>query len=344
MKLWEKNTCSQSTGSVHKYLRNLALHLVGREKLRANLLHEVDEAIRRHLHSWATRGAVNVHEGSSQMTFEFASKKIIGYDERKYGKKLRENYIAFREGMVSVPLYFPGTAFHACLQGRKNALKVIKDIYQERKASKIPGNDFLDRILEEVEKENAVLKDSVAVDLVFMLLFAAFETISQSITLITKYINDHPDVLAELTREHEEILSRREDKNSEITWEEYKSMTFTHMVINETVRLANIAPMTFRKVVKDIEINGYTIPAGWVIMIALPVVHFDPDKYENPFEFNPWRWQGKELHTGSRTFMAFGGGVRLCTGAEFAKLNLAIYVHYLVHQVQVVSNQRRRTL
>lgn len=36
---------------------------------------------------------------------------------------------------------------------------------------------------------------------------------------------------------------------------------------------------------------GYTIPAGWVIMIALPVVHFDPDKYENPFEFNPWRWQ-----------------------------------------------------
>lgn len=76
---------------------------------------------------------------------------------------------------------------------------MIKDIYQERKASKIPGNDFLDRILEEVEKENAVLKDSVAVDLVFMLLFAAFETISQSITLITKYINDHPDVLAELT-------------------------------------------------------------------------------------------------------------------------------------------------
>lgn len=55
-------------GSVHKYLRNLALHLVGREKLRANLLHEVDEAIRRHLHSWATRGAVNVHEGSSQVS------------------------------------------------------------------------------------------------------------------------------------------------------------------------------------------------------------------------------------------------------------------------------------
>lgn len=30
--------------------------------------------------------------------------------------------------------------------------------------------------------------------------------------------------------EHEGIISRREDENSEVTWEEYKSMTFTHMV------------------------------------------------------------------------------------------------------------------
>lgn len=28
--------------------------------------------------------------------------------------------------------------------------------------------------------------------------------------------------------------------------------------------------------------------------------------------------------------MAFGGGVRLCVGADFAKLQLAIYLHYLV--------------
>lgn len=61
------------------------------------------------------------------------------------------------------------------------------------------GHDFLDRVLEEVEKENAVLNDSNAIDLLLVLLFAAFETVSQSITLITKYLADHPQVLAELT-------------------------------------------------------------------------------------------------------------------------------------------------
>lgn len=33
---------------------------------------------------------------------------------------------------------------------------------------------------------------------------------------------------------------------------------------------------------------------------------------------------------GSKTFMAFGGGVRLCIGAEFARLQMAIFLHHLV--------------
>jgi hypothetical protein len=40
--------------------------------------------------------------------------------------------------------------------------------------------------------------------------------------------------------------------------------------------------------------------------------------------------KGKELHVGSKTFMAFGGGVRLCVGADFAKLVMAIFLHYFV--------------
>lgn len=36
------------------------------------------------------------------------------------------------------------------------------------------------------------------------------------------------------------------------------------------------------------------------------------------------------MHTGTKTFMGFGGGVRLCAGADFAKVHLAVYIHYLV--------------
>ncbi|KAJ0080182.1 hypothetical protein Patl1_23263 [Pistacia atlantica] len=65
-------------------------------------------------------------------------------------------------------------------------------------------------------------------------------------------------------------------------------------------------------------------------MVAPAVVHLNPEKYENPLNFNPWRWEGQDLHSGSKTFMAWGSGTRLCVGAEFAKLQIAIFLHHFV--------------
>jgi hypothetical protein len=41
--------------------------------------------------------------------------------------------------------------------------------------------------------------------------------------------------------------------------------------------------------------TGYTIPAGWGIMVCPPAVHLDPEIYEDPLAFNPWRWQVRLL-------------------------------------------------
>ncbi|KAL9457892.1 hypothetical protein AB3S75_006853 [Citrus x aurantiifolia] len=149
----------------------------------------------------------------------------------------------------------------------------------------------MDHLVAEVKKEDSVLDETIAFNLVFLLFFTAHETTSQAITLLVKHIFDHPDVLAELTKEHEGIIRSRKNGNKpEVTWEEYKSMTFSHMVINESVRLENIVPGVFSRVPKDVQIKGYTIPAGWLVMAASSVVHFTPEKYGYPLAFNPWLW------------------------------------------------------
>ncbi|KAI6702169.1 hypothetical protein NL676_011305 [Syzygium grande] len=125
----------------------------------------------------------------------------------------------------------------------------------------------------------------------FVLLFASFETTSLALTLAMKFLLDNPMVLKRLTEEHEAIIRKREDADSALTWKEYKSMTFTFQVINETVRLANIVPGIFRKALRQIQFKGYTIPAGWAVMVCPPAVHLNPAKYEDPLTFNPWRWE-----------------------------------------------------
>ncbi|XVE64179.1 hypothetical protein DITRI_Ditri07aG0081000 [Diplodiscus trichospermus] len=179
-----------------------------------------------------------------------------------------------------------------------------------------------------------------ALDLLFALPFAAFESASSAVVLALKYLRNNPLALAELTEEHEAILREREAKDSGITWKEYKSMIFTHMVINETIRLGNVVPAIFRKVVKDVEIQGYTIPAGWIILACTPAVHLNPTTYEHPLTFNPWRWKGRELNAGSKFFMGFGSGSRLCAGAEFVKLQMSIFLHHLVTRYRwTVTNE-----
>ena len=36
---------------------------------------------------------------------------------------------------------------------------------------------------------------------------------------------------------------------------------------------------------------GFTIPKGWAIMLLTSSLHFNPNTYKNPLEFNPWRWK-----------------------------------------------------
>ncbi|KAF7828310.1 cytochrome P450 87A3 [Senna tora] len=101
-------------------------------------------------------------------------------------------------------------------------------------------------------------------------------------------------------------------------------------IINETARLANIVPGIFRKALRDINFKGYTIPAGWAVMVCPPAVHLNPAKYEDPLSFNPWRWEGMETNGAHKHFMAFGGGMRFCVGTEFTKVQMAVFLHCLV--------------
>ena len=54
-------------GMLHKYLRNLILQLVGPENLKGKVMYEINEATRRHLHSWARHGTVDIKEVTSEV-------------------------------------------------------------------------------------------------------------------------------------------------------------------------------------------------------------------------------------------------------------------------------------
>ncbi|KAJ4911651.1 Cytochrome P450 superfamily protein [Raphanus sativus] len=327
-----KDSLFFKTGNIHKHIKHISMRLLGSENLKRKIIKDMDRITQEHLSLKANQERFDVKDAVSSLITSHLTPKVISNLKSETESKLMKNFNAFSFDWFRTSYNLSAVrGLYNTLWACREGMQLMKDIYVRRKTSREKYDDFLQTTLEELDKEGSLVNEDVIVSLIFTLCCITQDTTSKAACMAVKFVSENPKVLAELKREHEAILASREDKQSGVTWEEYRhKMTFTNMVINESLRLTNLAPMMFRKVVKDVEIKGYTIPAGWIVMVIPSVVHLDPEIYENPFEFNPWRWEGKELRSGSKTFMVFGAGIRQCAGSEFARLQISIFLHHLV--------------
>ncbi|OMO73160.1 Cytochrome P450 [Corchorus olitorius] len=102
----------------------------------------------------------------------------------------------------------------------------------------------------------------------------------------------------------------------------------TREVIDETLRIRTNIFGLFREATKDIELNGYLIPKGWKVLVWHSAIHMDPEIYSNPKEFLPSRWD--DLRPKAGTFQPFGAGSKTCPGADLAKLEISVFLHYFL--------------
>ncbi|KAK7855498.1 cytochrome p450 708a2 [Quercus suber] len=283
--------------NVHKYLRNVILGHFGPEALKDKMLPQLEDAINKRLHGWSKLPSLEVKSSTSA---DLCHSLLISPNQKK-------------------------------------AISIITSELEERKSNpEIRKGDFLDQILADMKTET-FLTDKFVIYMMFGLLFASFETISSTLTLAIMLTNENPKVIRELTEEHEAILKNREDINSGLTWKEYKSMTFTHNVINESLRLASVAPGILRRTLQDIQVNGYTIPKGWALMVVPAALQLNPGTYEDPLTFNPWRWQNISANVSAKNFIPFGAGMTSCAGAEFSKVLMGVFFHILVTKYRMTT-------
>uniref|UniRef100_A0A804M1P9 Uncharacterized protein n=1 Tax=Zea mays TaxID=4577 RepID=A0A804M1P9_MAIZE len=271
-------------GPLHRHIRALVLRLFGPESLRLVLLRDVPRSARAELRSWLRRPGpgVEVRAATSrtdsllhgylltttthhpaQMIFGVTEKKLISHDVRRGGR---------REPVEVLRRVHHGPAGVPAPRSRHSLLPMHAGTQEG------DGNaEAAARRAQEQERARARATRPRP---------SASPRSSSSLT-------DSPEALQELTEEHENIQKRRADPDSddEVTWEEYKSMKFTSHVIHEALRLANIAPVVFRKTTQDVQMKEYTVPQGSKVMICSAAAHLNPKVYKNPTVFNPWRWK-----------------------------------------------------
>ncbi|CAI9261743.1 unnamed protein product [Lactuca saligna] len=332
-------------GDTHKRLRNVALSLVSTTKSKPDFLTHIEKTTLQILDSWKDKKQIIFCQEARKFTFNVIVKQVLGLTpEEPQTARILEDFLTFMRGLISFPLYIPGTPYANAVKARIRISASVKQIIKERRRnnniiynnndddicgnmninSQKKGSDFLE-ILLGVD----TLSEDEKVSFVLDALLGGYETTSILMAMVVHFVAKSPSALEQLKVEHECIRGKKK-KGESLNWEDYKMMGFTQNVINEALRYGNIVKFVHRKALKDIKFKDYLIPAGWKVLPILSTVHLDPSIHSRPLEFHPWRWETQRQDQTGKKFTPFGGGSRCCPGSELARVEVAFFLHHLV--------------
>src|SRR3954451_5908127 len=189
-------------------------------------------------------------------------------------------------------------------------------IINERRRNASDRGDLLSMLLmaRDEEDNGARLTDMQVRDETMTLFLAGHETTSNALTWTWHLLAQHPDVERRLHEEIDAVLGNRR-----ATAEDAPRLPYTRMVLAESMRCYPPAWGIGRRAIEDVDVGGYTIPGGTVVLVSQYLLHHDARFFPEPERFDPERWLPDRQHTRPRfAYFPFGGGNRVCIGESFA--------------------------
>ena len=113
--------------------------------------------------------------------------------------------------------------------------------------------------------------------------------------------------------------------------------TVGHRVVQETLRMEQ-SEYLYREVVRPFAINGFHIPAGWLLRVCVQESHRDPAIFPDPDRFDPDRFAGRGVSR--RDYSPFGADDHGCMGVPVVQFFAQIFVEELCRgfDAQVTRN------
>ncbi|KAI3789783.1 hypothetical protein L2E82_02587 [Cichorium intybus] len=328
-------------GSLHRRIHGLIGSFFKSPYLKAQITSGMRKLLLQSMATWNEDRPIYIQDETKHIAFQVLAKALIGLDPGEEMEYLRIQFQKFIAGLMSLPIKLPGTQLHQSLQAKKKMVNLVLKIIRNKRINNITrtqdSTDVADVLLNDKSEK---LTDELISDNMIDLMIPGEDSVPLLMTLAIKYLSDCPKALHQLKEENLELKRRKEDLGDPLCWDDYLSLRFTQSVITETLRMGNIIMGVIRKALKDVEIKGYLIPKGWCVLTHFRSVHLDENYHEAPHQFNPWRWQNKDMSSGSSLcFTPFGGGLRLCPGLDLARLEASIFLHHFVTDFRWVAEE-----
>jgi cytochrome P450 len=294
--------------------------------------------------NWKIGKPFNIRQSMQEISLRVILRLVFGVDEGEKFQQLRQLISSMLEIMGG---RFTSTAFFfsflqqdwgawspwgKILRQKQQVDELIFELIRERRAqSKSNRQDILSLMLAARYEDGSQLSELELRDELMTLLIAGHETTASALTWAFYWLDRSPEVREKLLKE----LASAEGELSEIA-----KLPYLTAVCSETLRIYPIAISAFIRTVKaPLEIMGYKLPVGAVVIPSIYLAHHREEVYPEAKQFKPERFLERQYS--QYEYLPFGGGNRRCIGMAFAQYEMKLVLATILSRVEVSLVNKR---
>ncbi|MFP5388330.1 MAG: cytochrome P450 [Thermoleophilia bacterium] len=187
---------------------------------------------------------------------------------------------------------------------------------RRNEAESEPRNDILSMLMNVRRDDGASMSDMELRDELVTLIFTGQETTATAMAWAVERLLRTPRVLAKL---RDSIAAGEDD--------------YLDATVKEVLRARPVVTPFPRKLIEEIEVGGYTLPAGAYVLVSNLAVQQREDLFPDPEKFRPERFLEEKVD--NYAWIPFGGGVRRCIGAALAEYEMRIFLQMIVERAEL---------
>lgn len=189
--------------------------------------------------------------------------------------------------------------------------------------------DTLAMLVRAADEDGRTMTERELRDQLITLLVAGHDTTATGLSWALERLTRHPVTLAKAVQAADASAA------GDPAGDEYLDA-----VAKETLRIRPVVYDVGRVLTEAVEVAGYRLPAGVMVVPAIGLVHASAQLYPDPERFDPDRMVGATLSP--TTWLPFGGGNRRCLGATFAMVEMRVVLREILRRVELSTHHDLR--
>ncbi len=290
--------------------------------------------------SWADGGDVDLDLECRRLTLRALGRAVLGLDLDECSDAIAEplrvalEYVADRAlRPLRPPRWLPTPARRRARAASDELHRLADQILQVCREDPTRDAPLVRALIAASDPATGqTLSDDEIRDELVVFMLAGHDTTATTLTYALWALGHHPEMQDRVRAEVIGIGDR------ELTPEDVSALKYTVQVLHEALRLCPPAAATSRMAMRDIEVNGYRIEAGTMLLVGIYALHRDPALWDHPLVFDPDRFSPQNSEGRDRwQYLPFGAGPRSCIGDHFAMLKATIALATIIQRTEIQS-------